>query len=240
MKKYLNKTFFAFAVIFLTVSGCKEDPIEITPIASLNVSNVVIGGNIVRLNDYLRDSCSVMNYYFFTLKAGNSMPLKLYASSTPNAPYFNENKDIESGGLYSLFLGGTPFAPESVWVKDNIQPYPTEDVIRIRLVNMSPNSSALSLTIGNAPTVNIFSGVVYKQVTEFSTQSFPAILPPSGNIFQIRDVSGNLLASYTMPATGTISQQFSRRRNLTLVVKGLIGGNGSNAFGILPVANYLN
>lgn len=64
MKKYLNKTFFAFAVIFLTVSGCKEDPIEITPIASLNVSNVVIGGNIVRLNDYLRDSCSVMNYYF--------------------------------------------------------------------------------------------------------------------------------------------------------------------------------
>ena len=195
------------------------------------------------MND-VRNNCNFctlinnFNYKIFTMVAGNPAKVKAFASSMPNSPYFDQPLEIVPGGIYSLFLTGSNSAPEAVFVKDNIPPFPVADVINVRFVNLSTNAGTLNVTLAAAPTVNIFTNVEYKQVANFVNLPFPLTVPSGTNVFQIRNTAGTLLLSYTLPANGTVSITSSRHRNITLVLRGKIGGTGSDALAILGVPHY--
>lgn len=229
-------------IVLISVPGCKKNEVENTALATVSVANAVVGGTFVRMNDNLRDSCASMNYKHFTLRAGNGSSIKVYSRSTPDAPYFNDQKDLENGGVYSLFLSGTPAAPESVFIKDVIPAYATDSIIRIRIVNLSSNSSALKVTLGTTNGIvkpAEFSDVAYKTVTAFKDFQFKTIIPQGDNRFVIRNIAGDSLTSYTLPATGTVSVRSSRFRNVTLVVKGVAGTtSGTSAFAVFPLPHY--
>lgn len=234
MKKYI-----VFALTLLaSLQSCKKDGPTFTPLASLNVADAVIGGRNVKLNTNVRDSATLYSYKLFQIVAGES-PIKLYPTNNPAAPYFDQTRTTVNGGIYSLFLTGTASAPENVFVKDEIPPFSQDSIVRVRIVNCSVNSSAISVTLGSAPTATIFSNIAYKSVSAFRDIELKTRLAVGGNIFQVRDSSGTLLASYTLPATGLVSVASSRFKNITLVVRGLAGTTGgTDAFGIYGMTNY--
>ena len=234
MKKYI-----VFALTLLaSLQSCKKDGPTFTPLASLNVADAVIGGRNVKLNTNVRDSATLYSYKLFQIVAGES-PIKLYPTNNPAAPYFDQTRTTVNGGIYSLFLTGTASAPENVFVKDEIPPFSQDSIVRVRIVNCSVNSSAISVTLGSAPTATIFSNIAYKSVSAFRDIELKTRLAVGGNIFQVRDSSGTLLASYTLPATGLVSVASSRFKNITLVVRGLSGTtSGTDAFGIYGMTNY--
>lgn len=225
-------------IFSLMLQACEKDGPNFTPLASLNVADAVIGGKNVKLNSNVRDSATLYGYKLFQVLAGETS-ITLYPTNNPATPYYQQTHAMVNGGIYSLFLAGTASAPEGIFVKDEIPPYSSDPMVRVRLVNCSVNSSPLSLTLASAPTVNLFSNVAYKAVTPFSNVELNTPLPTGANIFQLRNAAGTLLASYTLPATGTVSVASSRYKNITLVVKGLSGTTtGTDAFGIYAMPNY--
>ena len=233
------KRYIVFALTLLaSLQSCKKDGPTFTPLASLNVADAVIGGRNVKLNTNVRDSATLYSYKLFQIVAGES-PIKLYPTNNPAAPYFDQTRTTVNGGIYSLFLTGTASAPENIFVKDEIPPFSQDSIVRVRIVNCSVNSSAISVTLGSAPTATIFSNIAYKSVSAFRDIELKTRLAVGGNIFQIRDSSGTLLASYTLPATGLVSVASSRFKNITLVVRGLSGTtSGTDAFGSYGMTNY--
>ena len=235
MKSYL---IYIFLIFSLMLQACEKDRPNFTPLASLNVADAVIGGKNVKLNTNIRDSATLYGYKLFQVLAGETS-ITLYPTNSPATPYYQQTHAMVNGGIYSLFLAGTASAPEGIFVKDEIPPYSSDPIVRVRMVNCSINSSPLSLTLASAPTINLFSNVAYKAVTPFSNVELNSPLPTGANIFQLRNAAGTLLASYTLPATGTVSVASSRYKNITLVVKGLSGTTtGTDAFGIYAMPNY--
>lgn len=232
---------FFFGILASILLACKKNSpndIPVRPLAALTITNVISQGKFVRLNSNVMDSCAVNNFKIFTVIAANQSPIKAFASISPNTPYFNQNINIVSGGIYSLYLTGSHAAPEALFIKDDIPPYPKDDVVNVRIVNLSPNVGPLNITLASANATNIFTNIGYKQISNFITLQLPSILPVGSNVFQIRDQSNNLLFSYTLPDRGTVSVASSRHRNITLAIRGKIGGAGTDAFGVLGIPHY--
>ncbi|MBO9565866.1 MAG: DUF4397 domain-containing protein, partial [Niastella sp.] len=169
----------------------------------------------------------------------------LYTTTSPIQAYFDGELQTEQYKLYSFFVFGLSPNFDTLLVQDNL-PNPYRDsVLGIRLINLSPNSNPLSLTIASDTKVNIFSGIVYKRLTDFVTIPLPGNVTTNAVTFQVRDaITNNVLTTYTLPLTPNstylnIGINKSRFMNLTLVVRGLQGTtSGSSAIGLFPVANY--
>jgi hypothetical protein len=239
--KYFKPAIFA-ALLF---ASCKKDQIEAKsrPMASLVVVNSITSGGDVKLNTVDRDSAKAYNYKTFSLLAGNTQ-IKLYPINNPTFFYYNSVRNIINGGVYSLFLSGQGTAVDTVFIKDEIQPFYDDSTLGVRVINLSPNSGPLNVTLAATPTVNLFAGIAYKQLTSFAILPLKSVVAANSVSFQIKDASNNLLSTYILPATANstypgISILNSRNRNLTLVIKGLVATtSGSDAFGVFPVANY--
>ncbi|WP_316738439.1 hypothetical protein [Pedobacter aquatilis] len=237
MRKY--KKLLLFFLVVAGMAGCKKNSpndIPVKPLAALTITNAISQGKFVRLNNNVMDSCALNSYKIFTLLAGSSSQIKAYASSSPNTPYFEQSPNVVSGGIYSLYLTGTHIAPEAVFVKDNIPPYPKQDVVNVRIVNLSSNTGPVNVTLVSAPTVKIFSNISYKNVTDFITLPLPITVPFGTDRFQIRDSNDALLFTYVLG--GAVSPTSSRHRNITLVIRGMIGGTGTDALAVLGVPHY--
>jgi hypothetical protein len=235
MKPYL---FFTLLILTLSWQSCKKEGPTFSPLASLNVANAVVGGRNVKLNTNVRDSANLYGFKLFQVIPGETA-IKLFPTNNPAAPYYQQTNTTVNGGIYSLFLTGTAATPESIFVKDEIAPFSQDSILRVRIVNCSVGSSAISVTMGSSPTVSLFSNLSYKTVSAFNSIDLKTRIATGGNIFQLRNAAGTVLATYTLPATGTVSVASSRFKNITLVVKGLFGTtSGSDAFGVFAMANY--
>lgn len=239
--KHVNQLLLSIAVVFNV--SCKKSEIQSNHTATLVVTNSVIAGGNVKLNTNDRDSARLYNAKTFGITAGSSL-IKLYPTNNPNTPYFNSSLQTQNGGIYSLFLSGQSPTFDAFFIRDNIPLYYTDSSLGIRVVNLSPNSTPLNITLASASTTNIFSGIAYKQLANFIKLPLRNPVPVGTVSFQVRDAANTLLSTYTLPATANsaypgISILNSRNRNITLVIKGLQGTTtGNDAFGIFPVANY--
>ncbi|EDM38481.1 hypothetical protein PBAL39_20450 [Pedobacter sp. BAL39] len=229
-------------ILFLSIlilASCKKDGPKFSPLASLNVADAVVGGGNVKLNTNVRDSATINSYRLFQLNASNATGIRLYPTNNPTATYYSQVHEIVNGGIYSLFLTGTAAEPESVFVKDEIPPFSQDSIVRVRVINCSPNSSAISVSLASAPATNIVNNLAYKSLTTFNSLPLRTTIPVGSNVFQVRDSNGAVLATYTLPASGTISVAASRFKCITLVIKGLVGTtSGASAFGVYAMSNY--
>lgn len=240
--KYTNQ----LALLFITVLGfssCKKDELKTYSIASLNVTTAVISGGNVKLNTNERDSAKAYNAKLFTINAGNSA-IKLFPTRSPDTLYFNGTQVTADRDIYSIFLFGQAPTFENILVKESIPaPYP-DSSIGVRVINLSPNSTPVNITLASDNTTNIVTSLAYKQITGFLKLPVLGSTTASQATFQARDAVGTLLASYAIPLNNAVSTypgisvRLSRFKNITLVIKGLQGTTGSDGFGIFPVANY--
>jgi hypothetical protein len=243
----MKGSYFSLAAIIMALFllSCKKGKIESKPSASLIVTTAVVGGGNVKLNTNVRDSAKAYNAKAFVIVAGSS-DIKLYSTSDPAKPYYSATQQTETGSIYSIFLGGQGAAAEGIFVKETALQRYTDSSLGVRIINLSPNSTSVNITMASDTNTKVFTGVAYKGLTEFVKLPLKSVIPTNSVTFQVRDnVTNKVLTTYTLPTTvnstyPNISTTLSRDRNLTLVIKGLQGTTGSNpdAFGVFPVALY--
>jgi hypothetical protein len=223
-------------------AACEKDRIKYSPLASLKVTTAVIDGDEVKMNTNTTDIVSAYNSRGFGMNAGNAEVL-LYPSSSPTTPYFKAPVPSADGEIFSIFLCGQTPNFEYVLKKESLENY-ADSVIGVRVINLSPNSTPVNISLESNPGVNVFSGVAYKQLTEFVKFPLKKIVPAGSISFQLRSAADPavVLATYTLPdevdyTYPGISIPQQRFKNITIVVKGLHGTtDGANAFGMFPVA----
>lgn len=237
----------------LVIQSCKR--IEVKPAtASITVVNAAI--DVAAAKSYASDkrvSWSAMptgdvvnfaNFKHFGVFVGRKNVAAVISADTTKI-LFSETGDFKEGGLNTLFICGQSDSYEGVYLADENLPNYTEEVIGIRFINLSPNSTAISVNLTATPLVNETASLAYKQKTEFKTYTANATAITTGIAFQVKNAAtGALLASYTLPTTAvspyttaTVAQ--ARFKNVTLVIKGLVGTTtGANAFGVFPVSHY--
>lgn len=240
---YLIKASVTLVVIVATIS-CEKDDLRNDSLASLNIINAVVDGETVKLNSNLRDSAKIFNSWLFSATAGD-VPVYVYPVSDSMHPYMNMGKSVVDGGIYSMYLfGESPQKVETIWVKENFEPYYSDSSFAVRFVNVCANSTPLSFTLGSDPGKSLFKDVGIGGVTEFLKLPLSTAVAPESVTFQARTASGLLLTSYTIPVRATpiypkVSVLLSRFRRITIVVKGAVGGaSASSEIGMFPVANY--
>lgn len=202
-----------FVAVFL-LGGCrKENPG--TQLASVNVTNAILNGPSVK---YGSNPALVSNNNFaqFKILAGASS-LYLYASGDSTHPYVNQTLEMERGAMYSVFLGGSATAVESVVVRDTL-PLRTDSSAGVRFVNLSPNSGSVNITLSTTTGINEVSNLGYKQITSFKT--YPALAANGTYVFQVRKSSDNSIIT-------TYSLATPRFAHVTLVFRGTVGGSPS-------------
>lgn len=139
---------------------------------------------------------------------------------------FNGVLNLSAGGLYSLFITGKDTtAPDYLLVRDTV-PLHTDSTTGIRFVNLSTNSSPVSVDIRGQANGSEVSSLSYKAITGF--KSYAATSAISRYTFEFRDMaSGNLLASYTLTGVNTIAPTIPNTvlfRNLTIALIGQPSG----------------
>lgn len=219
---------FLLSCSILLFSACKKlDYIQTDPLATLVVTNVVIGGKNVRLMSNRRDSALINNYKPFPVMPGLRQILLYPAIDSING-YYKQTRQFEDSGIYSLYLGGKPEAIDTVFMKENFPVY-SDSAFGLRFVNMCLNSNPVNVVLSASPGVNEFSGIAYKGIAGF--KKYQGLSSNINYVFRIRDaVTDALIASYTLATP--------RFNNVTLVLKGQIGGTGTSAPGIVRVNNY--
>ena len=238
--KYKHFLVLFFGVIVLT--SCKEDE-KLTPLSALNVFNATADLPSVKVNtlgtpiDYAAypDVITYGTNRLYSIPASNR-EISGVATVTPAQNVFSFSQKFQPGGIYSLFLAGQMPTVESIFLEEHFPSYAMADSsLAVRVINLSPNSAPVNVTLSATPTVNEFTGIAYKQLSDFKKYSAKTGVSNTAFNFQVRNASGALLSSYAFTAANLTA---ARWRSVTLVLRGLAGGSGSNALAVSYIGNY--
>lgn len=205
---------FCYIFLFILCISCKKEELNVVTLASINISNAVVGGTPLKFGS---NTLLVPNNgnasYSVKLQSDN---IYVYPLGDSLHPYFNQSMSLENGGMYSLFLSGQANAVEALWIKETI-PYRRDSVAGIRFINLSPNSPSVRVALAATPDEIEFDNISYKQITDFKT--YPLLSTSGPYTFQVTDAGTNaVIASYTLTVP------LPRFQNITLVLGGLVGG----------------
>jgi len=230
MKKLKYLLLFAINICLL---ACEKGGIAKIPMGAINIVNAVEGGSTIKMGNALRDSALVRNFKRWSFVTGNT-EFKVFSTNSPSTPYFNQTVHTNEGEWYSLFLCGNAASPESILVKETLPSFKPEQCA-IRVANLATNGAGLNVTLSSTPTVNEFSNLAYKQVTDFKTYEIPFSATAANFTFQVRNGAGTVLVTLALNA---IQLNGLRYDSASLVIFGQVGGTGSNALGLMYVPNY--
>ncbi len=211
--KFLNLYSQILLLLLASINSCKKDKIETTSLASLNVTNAVVGGTTAKFGSRATTIAN-NNFAQYGLVSGSN-DLYIFPTTDSLNPYYNASKfAVTEGEVYSLFLAGTPAAIDAITIKETI-PYRTDSTAGIRFINLAPNKPSLNVTLSTTAAVNEVSGLSYKAYTDF--KSYPGLYN-STYTFQIRDAAtaspATPLATFSLTAA-----QVPRFANITLVIR---------------------
>ena len=194
MKKLID----LLSLIGMTVTmSCKKAETAYLPSANLLIGNFVAGGGTLTIGSTTQTVGS---------NASNSTPLLFGQNQitltnkvvTPVATYYNQPLTADNNGNYSLFLGGSsPTLIDPIIIKESYQNF-TDSLCAVRFINLSPNSTPVSVNITGQANGSEVTSLAYKAYSSF--KQYPAKKVNANYAFQIRDAAtGTLLASYSMP-----------------------------------------
>jgi hypothetical protein len=224
MKHSITRSAFALTIAAVTAVACHKSNGAISAPASINIVNAIAKSNsiipILGTSDAIQyySSAMTIGYGSGQLYSPSSGPMPLYIvqgtdTSDPKQRIFSGMFDLRAGGIYSFFLAGNAAAPDTLLVQDNI-PVHNDSTAGIRIVNLSPGSQAISITLdGNSASSSEFNNIAYRQVTPFKTYMANGSVVGSQYTFVIRDQSsGDSLTSITW--------NYQLFKNYTLVISG--------------------
>jgi len=235
----MKQIFYTLIIWAALFSACKKSDIQVTPLASINIVNATVNSTVVKANftnnTGVFGTTSLSVGYggntVYPLPAGNNIPVTITATADTLHPVYYVPISAASGDYYSLYLCGQTGAIESILMKDNFTTR-QDSTFGIRIVNLSFNSGPINMTLSTATTTNEIANIAYKTVSDF--KAYPCKATSPAVTFQLRDAAtGKLLGSQAF-TVGTMP----RFHNVTLVLRGMVGGTGSAALGLQMVKNY--
>ncbi|MBO9571879.1 MAG: hypothetical protein J7497_06680, partial [Chitinophagaceae bacterium] len=148
-------------------TSCKRDDFTTTPLASLKIINTVAGGTEVKLRGEPITIINNNSNRNFALLTGNQ-DLYIYPVADSLHPYYHGNNKIvmEAQQMYSLFLGGTPDAVNSLLIHEK-ELMEQDSNIRIRILNYSPGGPPINVSLSTSSDINEFSNIAVGQITNF-------------------------------------------------------------------------
>ncbi|MDB5133996.1 MAG: hypothetical protein JWP37_599 [Mucilaginibacter sp.] len=224
LMKKLN--YILLPVLLLTILSCKKtDNKIITPSANLLIANVVAGGSTLTFNPTTA-VISNNGSTNFPVPTGQSQISLSDNSQSPAVNYYNQSFMATNAGNYTLFLaGGSPALIDPILIQEHYQNY-TDSVCAVRFINLSPNSSPVSVNITGQTNGSEVTSLAYKAYSSF--KQYPAKKANVNYAFQFRNATtGALIASYTL-----VTPYF---HNVTIVLRGLVGS--SPAAGVTLVSH---
>lgn len=239
-----NSRILSFAFIICCIS-CKKESNE-KMIVSVNVVHAAVGISTVKVN-YVGKPIVYAAYAgtdaqvnfgankIYSLPVENPTMTIVPVADTLNKLFSGSVSTKANAPIYSLYLIGQAPTNETILFEESIPNYNKADSLTgVRFINLSPNAPSINITLSTSATINEFSDIAYKQSTNFKTYS--AKVANTSYTFQIRNAStGALLTSYSYTLSTAPSGRFW---NITLVLKGLVGGSGGSALSIQRVNNY--
>jgi enamine deaminase RidA (YjgF/YER057c/UK114 family) len=236
MKHIYQIPLFICTITILT--SCRKDAMKPNAVANINITNAVVDGEAVKVNCLNLSQFAVASgtsFINFIIPSG-SQRLYVYPISDSLRPYYSRIVQADAGDIFSLFLSGQFPTVDTLLIKENI-PSRTDSTFGLRFINLSPNAPAVNVTLSTSVTVNEFANIAYMGATEFKTYAAPASTTTSYT-FQVRNAVNNIiLASSTITGT-TNTTGIPRFRNITLVLRGLVGGTGTSAIAITRVNQF--
>lgn len=226
--------------------ACKKEDKVFQSVATINVVNAAVDVVSVKASTSEKPivyskTTDVVNFganRFYSAARGSAQ-ITVVATADTTKMLFNRKAELGIG-FYTLYLAGqnpnvdTLFRKEDnfPFIKTDVtRPTSTDSVVNVRFVNLSPNSPALKINVRNS-TTNEVDNFSYKSIGNWKAYPNKAT-GTTAYIFEIRNASTNaILLTYTFNATAT-----NRFLNVALVLKGLVGATGTNAFGV-QVVNY--
>ncbi|WP_214072612.1 DUF4397 domain-containing protein [Mucilaginibacter sp. dw_454] len=215
MKKLIFIPLIMIAIIAIT--SCKKSATVFIPAGSLLVANNVTNGGTLTFNS---DNSTISNNGIgqYPLSIGMNQ-INLYTAATSTVPavtYYKQPLTITNSDRYSLFLAGTSLtAIDPVLIKESYI-NPTDSLCGVRFINLSPNSSPISVNITGQTNGSEVSSLAYKAYSSF--KQYPAKKANASYAFQIKDATtGTTITSYTLTTP--------RFHNVTIVLRGLVGGS---------------
>ena len=231
--------FFCSAVLGIT--ACKKDLNLPTDVANITVVHTVTDVPTLLVNTSgkegvwkaLTDSYTGKVSYGAILgnpfKTATAKGLKIVSASDTLGSIYQAGADFSPlpGNLYTLLLGGSLQTPESVLIKENLVARP-DSTTGLRFINFGQHTKSIKVNIRNSNTT-VAAQLNYKAYTDFKV--FDADYKHPNYIFEFRDEeTNNLLLAYTFVV--------ARTYNVSLVLRGILGGTGTNALAVTRVNHY--
>jgi len=247
MKNILN---LALCVFFASglLPACKKENATPIPSSSLTIVNAMWGSDTLVTNfnpgskvdsfSYRTAGYIIPDFYReFSGYFGNVRLTLSQIDDTANTVY-NGAFNIASGSTHTLFIAGSPAAPDSLFVTDLV-PVIKDTSFGIRFVNLLSGNIAVSVAVTGGSTLS--SNLAYKGVTPWQLMPGAAVnaVYPSYT-FEFRNASTSLLlASQTIVPVnpGTVNGSIYAQ-SMTLVLKGNPDSTGINGPSTILVNNY--
>lgn len=219
--------------ILLLLDSCKKDNTTYTSVATINVINAAVNVSAIKLNmggtPFYYSAATAVNYGAAALfYAKGQTSFKVVNSADTTTLLTNTTINFQPG-VYSVYLAGQAPNIDTLIRQESNYPYIHNDVnsvdssFNIRYVNLSPNSSPISVNIKNS-TTNEVANLSYKGITSF--KNYSANYKNTSYILEVRDAASNSLLS-----TVTLASNTYRFKNVVVLIKGLEGTTtGANAF----------
>ncbi|MES2329929.1 MAG: hypothetical protein V4539_10025 [Bacteroidota bacterium] len=234
------KKIIFFACVALGFTACKKSTVDITPLASVNIVNASVNVAAAKVNftgpvspNYYNLITATTAYGANTaygVLANTTVPVQVIISPDSTKVIANASFNFANGDVYSFYLAGQSTAVDTILRKETIPTY-QDSSCGVRFINLSYNSSPISVTLSTAATAPIteFTGLAYKAQSVF--KKMDATVANNTYTLQVRDATTlALLGSYTL----TVPRFFS----CTLAWIGQTGGTGTAAVKVQRVNNY--
>jgi len=200
----------------MILASCKKQEVTLTPLASLLVTNAVSGGGNLVLGTNATPVYNKSSQAYGMLIGNKEIKLVDTAGGI-NEVYYNEAKEFANGGVYSLFLTGTPASVESIFIKEENIPSHTADVFGARVINLVKDGVPISVNVKGNVNGSFVSSLAYKAISSFKDVS--SLASEGTKNFEFRNaLTGDLVTTFDVR-----DYDLPRFRNITLVFAGAVG-----------------
>jgi hypothetical protein len=230
----MNYSYKGLVMLVISVAlSCNKEKVDLTSYpATINLVNAIaspdsdIKMNFTGKKITYSDSKNLGYYNYdgkysngaltFGLSTGVNHPLNITLARDTTKFIFNQSITCQKGDIYSLFMTGYIDAPTGLLIKDILPQHP-DSTTGVRFINLSPNSSSLSVNISGNNNGSEVDNLPYKSYTQFI--ALPAKLAIENYLFEIRDAdTGEQLTAFYY-------DDIARLKNVTLVIRGSVYGD---------------
>jgi len=244
----MKTQYIIFVIVFMGLAYSCKRQYEILPsqsIASVTVINAIpnsdaiipVFGTSEALHYFAgAQTVSYGSSQVYSRVSGGSTLYIVQQADTSNVNsklgLFNGTLQLEGSNIYSFFLAGDTTKADTLFVKDEIPSY-SDSSVGVRFVNLSSNSSAISINVVGLPSsqggVNNLPYRGISKFIQFSASS--SVSPDQSYIFEIRNqANDSVLLTYQW--------YYTLQRSNTLVISGLEGDGVPTPLNVFQINNY--